>query len=318
MHKSFLLYFFILPVSVYSQAPVNHPQGEFVVLKGKKIWYESEGKGEPLVLIAGGPGLSHAYFHPYFTALADSFRIIYFDAFGSGKSERDNLKKSYSMAQDVEDIEALRKKLNLEKMNLLGHSYGGFVAQLYALNYPNSLNSVILCNTLASGKDMQNATNSLNNEIKSQFPERWEKIKKSRAKGFLSSSPEHQAAFDIPGTLHNFYNPENAKKMPRTEPNLYNPDLWYAMAGKDADFIISDELTRFNVEAKLKNLTIPVLVIAGRFDRNVRPMITVKYKKLIPQAEFVMMEKSGHFPFLEETSETMKILRKFLSNASLK
>ncbi len=134
-----------------------------------------------------------------------------------------------------------------------------------------------------------------------------------RAKGFLSSSPEHQSAFDIPGTLHNFYNPENAKKMPRTEPNLYNPDLWYVMAGKDADFVVGNEMIRFDVKAKLKALSMPMLIIAGRFDRNVTPGIMIQYKKLVPQAEFIIMEKSGHFPFLEETELTMEILRKFLN-----
>lgn len=302
-----------LSLYVHSQS-ITHLPGDSLVLNGKTIWYETEGRGEPLVLVAGGPGLSHAYFHPYFSSLTDSFRIIYFDAFGSGKSGRDDKTKKYSMAQDVEDIEALRKTLNLGRINLFGHSYGGFVAQLYALKFPASLNKLILSNTLSGGTDMQSYINSLNIEISNQYPERWEKIKKLRAKGYLSSSPEHQAAFDVPGTLYNFYNPENAKKMPRTEPNLYNPDLWYAIAGKDADFVISGELKNFNVKAKLKTLSMPVLVISGRFDRNTRPIYMVQYKHLIPHAEFVMMEKSGHFPFLEQTSETMDIIHNFLKN----
>ena len=68
--------------------PVVHPHGDYVKVNGAKIWYESEGSGEPLLLIAGGPGFSHSYFHPYFSTLANSFRVIYFDAFGRGKSDR--------------------------------------------------------------------------------------------------------------------------------------------------------------------------------------------------------------------------------------
>src|SRR5579863_3813774 len=64
-----------------------HPKGDYITVNGARLWYESEGSGEALVLIAGGPGISHDYFHPYFSALQDSFRVIYFDAFGRGKSD---------------------------------------------------------------------------------------------------------------------------------------------------------------------------------------------------------------------------------------
>ncbi len=85
------------------------------------------------------------------------------------------------------------------------------------------------------------------------------------------------------------------------------------MAGKDADFVVSGEMLKYDVRQKLRMLTVPTLVIAGRFDRNVRPSLTMQYKKLMPQALFIMFEKSGHFPFVEESELTMEILRKFLN-----
>jgi len=74
-----------------SQAPsrqVQHLPGAYVEVNGAKLWCESEGAGEPLLVIAGGPGLDHSSFHPYFSTLSDSFRVFYFDAFGTGKSDR--------------------------------------------------------------------------------------------------------------------------------------------------------------------------------------------------------------------------------------
>jgi len=301
-------------VSAQTKSSLSHPTGDSLIINGKKIWYEVEGSGPPLLLVAGGPGLSHAYFHPYFSTLKDSFQIIYFDAFGCGRSGRDDSTKTYSMAADVEHIEMLRKALKLEQISLLGHSYGGFVAQLYALRYGSSVSRLILCNTIASGTDMQLVLNSLNFEFKQQFPERWQEVMKLRRKGLLSSSPLLQQAYDLPGFLYNFYNPDNRMKMPITEPDLYNPDLWYVIAGKDADFIVGSELKRFNVKEKLKSLKMPVLVLAGRFDRNVRPALTMQYKTLIPKAKFIMLERSGHFPFLEETEATMMHIRRFLSD----
>ena len=181
MMQRFILIIFhlLLVVSISVQTDIQkltHPSGDFVSVNGKKIWYESEGKGEPLLLIAGGPGFSHAYFHPFFSELAESNRIIYFDAYGTGKSERAKSAKEYSLAQDVEDIESLRKTLKLDKITVLGHSYGGFVAQLYAAKYPNSVKRRILANTFPSGDTLQSLQDNFNDDIENQLPEIWAKV----------------------------------------------------------------------------------------------------------------------------------------------
>jgi proline iminopeptidase len=209
MIKRFILIIFhlLLVVSVFGQTDVQkltHPAGDFVSVNGKKIWYESEGTGEPLLLITGGPGFSHAYFHPFFSALASSNRIIYFDAFGTGKSERAKTAKEYSLAQDVEDIESLRKTLKLDKITVLGHSYGGFVAQLYAVKYPNSVKRLVLANTFPSGDTLQSLQDNFNDDIENQLPEVWSKVEQVRSKGFLSSSKEHQEVYAVPPTFSFF------------------------------------------------------------------------------------------------------------------
>src|SRR5271155_1774375 len=103
----------ILSQSAFAQVHlvVKHPSGSYAQVNGARLWYETEGQGEPLILIAGGPGDSHAVFHPFFSRLADSRRVVYFDAFGVGKSSRARSKKEYSFARDVEDLEGLRKAL---------------------------------------------------------------------------------------------------------------------------------------------------------------------------------------------------------------
>jgi len=305
---------FALPHAIAQPPPkFNHPLGDFVTVNSIKLWYETEGKGEPLLLIAGGPGLSHSYFHPFFSALADSYQLIYLDAYGSGRSDRAKPSVPYSMESDVENIEALRIALKLGKINVLGHSYGGFVAQLYAFKYPNSVRRLILANTLPSGRDYQKALNDHNRDVQNEYPEIWANVARLRAAGKKANSKEVQDAFAVPGTLHNFYNPDNAGQLPRTEPDLYNPEPWYAIAGDDADFVVKGELSRFNVRPRLKHLAMPVLVLAGRFDRNVPPRLTQSYKRLIPTGQFEMFEKSGHFTFVEEAEKTFSVIRRFLA-----
>src|SRR5215469_2675298 len=115
-----------------AKAPqLAHPPGKFLTLLGTKTWVEEEGTGDPLLLIAGAGG-SHDYFHPYFSLLAAKHRVIYFDAFGRGNSDKAKSPSEYALARDVEEVEALRQALKVEKLSIYGHSYGGFVAQAYA------------------------------------------------------------------------------------------------------------------------------------------------------------------------------------------
>ena len=148
---------------------VKHPPGAYVEVNGAKLWYESEGSGEPLVLIAGGPGDAH-YFHPFFSVLADSYRVISFDAFGRGRSDRAKSPDQYSFDRDVADVEELREALGLGRIALLGHSYGGMVAQAYALKYPESVKNLILVDTYYNAEMWQVANNdNTNYEIQNQI-----------------------------------------------------------------------------------------------------------------------------------------------------
>jgi len=124
----------------------------FTMVNGAKLWYETAGTGEPLLLIPGGPGLSHVYFKPHFSKLADRFKIIHFDTFGRGKSERAKSPSEYTLQRDVDDIEELRKSLGIDKLNIFGHSYGGIVAQAYILKHPEHVKKLVLSNTLFSSK----------------------------------------------------------------------------------------------------------------------------------------------------------------------
>ena len=288
-----------------------HPKGDYVTVNAARLWFESEGEGETLVLISGGPGISHDYFHPYFSVLRDSFRVIYFDAFGRGKSDRAKSRNEYSIARDVEDIEGLRKALNLGRINVLGHSYGGIVAQSYALRFPNSLRRLILVDTLFSGEMWQANDDNSNNELRNQFPETWEKIEQVRAQGFNTCSKEYRDASDVPPAFLMFYNADNFEKLIESGGSV-NDDVYCAIVGEDADVMVSGGIGRLDFRRDLGKLSMPMLILTGRFDRVAFPRWTVQYKRYAPQAQFVMFEKSGHFPFIEETDYVMRVLRDFL------
>ena len=299
------------PALAQTASLVKHPAGVYAQVNGARLWYESEGHGEPLVLIAGGPGDSHSPFHPFFSRLADHYRVIYFDAFGVGKSDRAKSAAEYSFARDVENLEGLRKALQLSQMNLLGHSYGGMVAQAYALKYPQAVKRLILIDTFYSGEMWQTNNDSCNDEIRKQYPEVWEQLQRLRAQGLLSSAPEHQKVYyRVPLGLFYFHDASKEKVLAKEESNQ---QVYYTIAGDDADFVIGGDIAALDFRAELQKLKMPMLVLAGRFDRVSMPRYAVEYKKYAPEARFVIMEESGHFPFIEEAAKTLSVLRDFLS-----
>jgi len=293
---------------------IKHPPGAYAQVNGAKLWYESEGKGEPILLIAGGPGDAH-YFHPFFSVLADSYRVICFDAFGRGKSERATSPDKYTFDRDVEDIEALRKTLSLNKINLLGHSYGGMVAQAYALKYPDAVSRLILADTFYDAEMWQVANNDHTNiEIQSQFPEIWEKVQRLRTMGLHSSAKEHQKEYDVPFGLMYFHDASIAENLPKGFLQV-NADVYYAIAGDDADFLIGGDIAKLDYRMRLKDLRMPVLIVTGRYDRVATPRFALEFRRYAPQAQFVMFEHSGHMPFIEEQPLFFATLRNFLKQS---
>ncbi|RYY42784.1 MAG: alpha/beta fold hydrolase [Chitinophagaceae bacterium] len=95
-------------------------------------------------------------------------------------------------------------------------------------------------------------------------------------------------------------------------PNAFNSKLYYQMVGKDGDFIVGNDIGNFDYRKQLRDLKMPVLILAGRFDRVAIPAMQVKYKEYCPQAQFVMFERSGHNPQVEEKEKLYSILIAFM------
>jgi proline iminopeptidase len=287
--------------------------GQVVSVNGARLWYRTEGEGEPLLLVPGGPGIPHEVFVPMFSSLADTVTLVYFDPLGRGKSERATSSREYTLARDVDDLEGLRLTLQLGSINLLGHSYGGIVAQAYALKYPDSVRRLILSSTAYSAEMWQDGNNANSNaEIRNQFPEIWDRLQAIRRDGRLSSDAEYQEILgEIPASLLFLYNPSNAGR-PTANALSFNPDVYFRIAGPDADVVLGGDLATFDFRSELRTIKAPILITAGRFDRVSIPRYSVRYREYAPQAQFVMFERAGHSPAREEPEAFFRVLREFL------
>ncbi|MFT3701640.1 MAG: alpha/beta hydrolase [Agriterribacter sp.] len=319
--KSFILLLYSVTIftSLYAQKfPDSWTDGKYYTVNGAKLYTVTVGEGEPLFIIPGGPGGTHISYRGFDSlAVGSNIQLIYFDGFGRGKSDTAKNVSEYTLDRDIEDIEGLRKAMHLNKISLLGHSYGSVVAQGYAIKYGQYLSHLIIANGFHSFIMWQENDDNSNHEMKTNYPEMWEKLMAIREKGSISSDQEHQDIYGaVPYGFLYAYNPEKftgtgGKR--KLYPNPFNSKLYYQMVGKDGDFIVGSDIGNFDYRQKLKDLTMPVLIIAGRFDRVAVPWMQIKYKTYCPQATFVMFEKSGHNPQVEEPVEEFALIKKFLS-----
>ena len=150
----------------------------FVDAHGVLIYYKGVGRGEPLVVLHGGPGASHDYFLPYLLPLARKNRLIFIDERGSGRSQRLDDPAGYTVEAMVEDVEAVRQALGIKSMSLLGHSFGGVLAQAYALKYQEHLTHLILCSTFHSTRRMNEVFAAMKEQMTPELRGRIERMEK--------------------------------------------------------------------------------------------------------------------------------------------
>lgn len=294
--------------------PDSHTDGKFYKINGANIYTVTVGEGEPIFFIAGGPGGTHVGLRS-FDSLATKFKCVYFDGFGRGKSDTAKEVKEYTLERDIEDLEGLRKAMGFDKINVLGHSYGGVVAQGYAIKYPQNTSHLIIANSFHSFEMWQRNDDNSNHEIKTNYPEVWEELMKVRAEGAISSDAIHQDIYGrVPYGFLYAYNPAKFESRGKRKPypNPFNAKLYYQMVGKDGDFIVGNDIGNFDFRKQLKDLKMPIMVIGGRFDRVAVPSEMIKYKKFCPQAKYVMFEKSGHNPQVEEPEKEFPMIIDFL------
>lgn len=315
--KKFILIaivFFYCSLTYAQNFPDSRTDGKYYTVNKAKLWTVSFGEGDPLFFIAGGPGGTH-YGLRSFDSLSTTNKLVYFDGFGRGKSDTAKTVSEYSLDRDIEDLEGLRKAMGFDKINILGHSYGGVVAQGYAIRYPNNVKHLILANSFHSFVMWQENDDNCNREIKANYPEVWDTLMKVREQGAISSDPIHQDIYgNVPYGFLYAYNPDNFRgRGGKPYPNSMNTQLYYQMVGKDGDFIVGSDIGTFDYRKQLKDLKMPILIIGGRYDRVAVPMMMVKYKEYCPQAKFVMFEHSGHNPQVEEPAAEFKVISEFLS-----
>jgi proline iminopeptidase len=285
---------------------------KFYIINGYKINVETLGKGEPIVFISGGPGNSLDYMLGNFGKYYKTNKVIFIDFLGRGLSDNAKDKSEYSVDNDVEILEGVRKALNLAKISIVGHSYGTVHAQAYVLKYPQYVDKLVLISGFHSAEMWQANCDSYNHYTKTHFPEQWKKVDSLRALGYVSSDSVFSKLYNnIPSKYVYYHNTQLNQILPKYNFRGMNLDVYYSIIGRDADFYVGGDMINQDYRRDLHKINSPTLIIAGRYDGVSTPEYALQYKNFMPQAKFVMFENSGHNPYLEEPEKFFKLFDDF-------
>ncbi len=258
------------------------------------------GQALPIIAINGGPGLSHSYMvqNDLWERIARNRLVVFYDQRGIGASKPLKPGASQSMDAQVADLDAVRQKLGLDKVAVLGDSYGGMVAMAYAAAHPEHVAKLILSDSPGP------SWKSIARVLPEVFPDIEEQNEKDAQS--MSSNPDAAARAGLRNHFKMlFYSPEK-----RDAYMSHMGDLGQEPAVGAA---VHEATRDLDLTAKLAGFKFPTLVINGRFDMNVAPLTAWKLAHAIPGAKLVFFEHSGHLPSYEEPERYITVLEDFLN-----
>lgn len=260
----------------------------------------------PLLVIHGGPGMSHDYLRDL-DALADERTVVYYDQIGCGRSDRPDDARLWKLATFVDEIDTVRGALGLDRVHLFGQSAGGWIAIEYALRAPSGLVSLHLANTCASIPLFERGVAHL----RAALPGGAGAVIDAHESVGITADPEYLAAVGLFNRLH-FTGTDDVPARVQAAVRALNPAIYAAMVGTGLTF--TGNMAGWDVTDRLGRLDLPVLVTSGRFDEMtqdaVRSMVDA-----IPGARWQLFEESAHLPMVTEKDAFIRMTREFLASA---
>ncbi|HEX4822916.1 MAG TPA: proline iminopeptidase-family hydrolase [Candidatus Polarisedimenticolaceae bacterium] len=289
----------------------------FIDANGVLIYYTAFGEGDPLVIVHGGPGASHDYLLPGLLPLARTNRLVFIDERGSGKSERLEDPSGYTVEAMADDVEAVRRTLGLGKINLLGHSYGGVLAQAYALKYQENLAHLVLASTFHSTKQLNAVFRKMMAAMTPELRSRIEKMERDglygHGKDFEKNryTNEYMTAAWGEGYFPYLYRKHPDPGYDPTNTSGMSWELYRTMWGSHGEYVIDGNLVSVEYADRLKTLKVPTLITAGDHDES-DPSIARDMQTCIAGSKLVILPDSGHMTFVDQPNLFNKAVDDFL------
>jgi proline-specific peptidase len=279
----------------------------YVDFRRYRTWFRRVGDGGvPLLALHGGPGSTHHYFAPL-ERLADGRTVVLYDQIGCGASDRPtDLRWSVDVFR--EEVAAVRDQLGLDRIHLLGTSWGGMLALEHVLSGAQGIVSLILSSTLASIDEWVAEQKRLLDDL----PAEVRAVLDRHDQAGTYADPEYEEAMQVYFDRHFYRGPKPRAEIERWRAERA-PDVYRAMQGPN-EWTVTGALRGWDVRGRLSEIRVPTLVVRGRYDMCTPPIARTLVQGIAGARE-VVLEESSHTPVLEETDRYLDVVGRFVRQA---
>ncbi len=275
------------------------------IIDGVRIYYQPIGAEAqyPLVVLHGGPGFDHTEVHPWLDPLSDTFRLIYMDERGQGRSQRVD-PTTLTLRRFAEDVTKLTATLGLTRYALLGHSFGSFIALAHAIEFGDASHYVLSGCTASFTKSAKEIEDNLASfqpmELREQVTQSWALEPQAKTAEDVDRLWKMQAPFHFETTTSDAYR----RYMAAADQTVYAPEVL-------AHFATQNYPIEF--EEQLGAVKQPTLIITGASDRTCTPRAARDLHAGIAGSELVIVPQAGHMTFVEQPTIYFDAVRGFFA-----
>ena len=297
---------------VHNVLQVNGYSEGYAKVMGYWIFYKSFGDSKAkstIVCLHGGPGATHDYILPFARLSEYGYRVVFYDQLGCGKSQQPQNLALYTVERYVEELETLRRVLDLGKVHLWGQSWGGFLNVAYTIKYSQNLKSLMPSSGSSSVPLCKQEMSRLRSELPKRIQETLDKWRKRLATTSTKSTCMRWTRF----TRCTYADSTVAS----TNAFIGGEEMvWLAWLGLQAnvgpnEFCPVGTITYWDVTNELHKIQAPTLITCGKYDE-----VTSKNSEVlrdgIKDSKLFVFEDSSHSALLEEPTKYLEIHRRFL------
>jgi proline iminopeptidase len=264
------------------------------------IHVDKRGSGPALVLVHGGPGLTQEVFKPHLERAADFATLFFYDQRGCGESTPLSPSLPCTLEDHLNDLEGLRAALGIQRMTLLGHSWGAYLSMAYAVRHEKRLEKLILVSPTLPYPETEEHLHRWNSLLTIPMRREIQKIT-------MSNLPEREKVLRrlhvvLPLYFHNLVAMEEFRRR------------GIRICGRIAE-LLAAEGGLIDLRPAIKKLRVPVRIVVGRHDRRTPPVYAEEIEEHLFFSRMQIFESSGHFPFLEQPEEFIRLLRAEISTS---
>lgn len=293
-----------LAVPAHGQGALPDTSG-FIEVDGARLFFRAVGRGTPLVILHGGPGMSHDYLAPQLVELlADRYKLLFYDQRASGRSTGVSDTTRLTMTQFVQDLEALRRALDLERLNVLGHSFGGLLAMYYAVAHPARVEKLLLLDTAPASWELNFPHFRQTIAARQTDADRREMAEITGAPGGQSDPRSMDRYYKLYFRTF-FHDPRLSDSL-----RLGVDQQWLANIRVTNNRVWGD-LGRYDIHDQLERITAPTLILHG--ESSVISMEGAEaIHARIPNSQLIRLTNVGHFAYIEAPQCVMTAVMAFV------